>query len=96
MDDAEARLAQMSEEWTVILASSSGDREVIGSWEQSIDSPAETIGRVMAVYGDQGARRRQGGRRIRDGQKSPAGGCGRASVVQVQRQRLGLVELPSA
>jgi PD-(D/E)XK nuclease superfamily len=38
MDDAETRLAQMSEEWTVILASSSGDREVIGSWEQSIDS----------------------------------------------------------
>ena len=38
MDDAETRLAPMSEEWTVILASSSGDREVTGSWEQSIDS----------------------------------------------------------
>src|ERR1700761_4630860 len=38
MNDAETRLAQMSEEWTVILASSFGDREVIGSWEQSIDS----------------------------------------------------------
>jgi hypothetical protein len=38
MDDAETRLAQISEEWTVILASSSGDREVIASWEQSIGS----------------------------------------------------------
>jgi PD-(D/E)XK nuclease superfamily len=38
MDEAEGELAQMSEEWTVILASSSGDRDVIGSWEQSIDS----------------------------------------------------------
>jgi hypothetical protein len=33
MDDAETRLAQMSEEWTVILANSSSDWEVIGSWE---------------------------------------------------------------
>jgi hypothetical protein len=38
MDDAGTRLAQMSEEWTVILASSPSDREVIASWEQSIDS----------------------------------------------------------
>jgi hypothetical protein len=38
MDDVETRLAQMSEEWSVILASSSGARELIASWEQSIDS----------------------------------------------------------
>jgi hypothetical protein len=38
MEYAETRLAQMSEEWTVILASSSDDREAMGSWEQSIDS----------------------------------------------------------
>ena len=38
MDDAETRLAQMSEEWTVILTSTSGDREITGRWERSIDS----------------------------------------------------------
>lgn len=37
MDDAETRLAQMSDEWTVILADSPGDRGVIAGWEQSID-----------------------------------------------------------
>ena len=56
---------------------------------------AEAIGRVMAVYGHQGPRRRQGGRRLRHGQESPAGGRGQASVNPVKRERLGLVDLSS-
>jgi hypothetical protein len=57
MDDAETRLAQMSEEWTMILISSSVDREVIGSWEQSIDSMRREAGSLR----DQG--RWRGGHR---------------------------------
>ena len=38
MDHAETRLAQMSDEWNALLASSADDRELIGNWEQSIDS----------------------------------------------------------
>ena len=38
MDDAETRFAQMSEEWTMILASSTDDQAVLANWEQSIDS----------------------------------------------------------
>src|ERR1700722_6810109 len=38
MDDAETRLAQMSEEWNAVLASSADDQAVLADWEQSIDS----------------------------------------------------------
>jgi PD-(D/E)XK nuclease superfamily len=38
MDEAEGRLAQMSEEWNAVLASSADDQAVLADWEQSIDS----------------------------------------------------------
>ena len=50
VDDAETRFAQMSAEWTLILASP-GDREVIGSWERSID----TMRREVDAKGEAGA-----------------------------------------
>jgi hypothetical protein len=38
MDEAEGQLAQMSEEWNAVLASSTDDQAVLADWEQSIDS----------------------------------------------------------
>jgi len=38
MDEAERQLAQMSEEWNAVIASSTDDQAVLANWEQSIDS----------------------------------------------------------
>ena len=34
MDEAEGLLAQMSEEWNAVLASSTGGQAVLANWEQ--------------------------------------------------------------
>src|ERR1700742_3638770 len=57
MDEAEGQLAQISEEWNAVLASSTGGQAVLANWEQSIDS----MRREAASLRDQG--RWRGGRR---------------------------------
>jgi PD-(D/E)XK nuclease superfamily len=57
MDEAEGQLAQMSEEWNAVIASSTDDQAVPANWEQSIDS----MRREAASLRDQG--RWRGGRR---------------------------------
>ena len=57
MDEAEGQLAQMSEEWNAVLASSTDDQAVLANWEQSIDS----MRREAASLRDQG--RWRGGHR---------------------------------
>ena len=50
MDEAEGQLAQMSEEWNAVIASSTDDQAVLANWEQSIDS----MRREAASLRDQG------------------------------------------
>ena len=57
MYEAEGQLAQISEEWNAVLASSTGGQAVLANWEQSIDS----MRREAASLRDQG--RWRGGRR---------------------------------
>jgi hypothetical protein len=57
MDEADGQLAQMSEEWNAVLASSTDDKAVLAGWQQSIDS----MRREAAALRDQG--RWRGGHR---------------------------------